>query len=192
MIELAAAGKVRHLGMSEANVNSLERAAVLHPISALQTEWSLWSRDIESEILAAARRLGIGVVAYGPLGQGFLTGQVRSPDDFAADDIRRNNPRFQGENFQRNLDLVDEVRRLAAARGATTAQVALAWVLAQGDDVVAIPGTKRVARVEENAAAAEIVLSRDELDRLAALYPPGLWAGEPRTFGAGATSPPPP
>jgi len=191
MAELVAAGKVRHVGLSEANVDSLERASAIHPISALQSEWSLWSRNIEAEILPAARRLGIGVVAYGPLGQGFLTGQVSSPEDFAADDSRRNNPRFQGENFQRNLQLVEEVRRLATEKDATAGQVALAWLLAQGDDVVAIPGTKHPARVEENAGAADVLLSPADLERLEAISPRGRWAGEPQTFAAGHTSPHP-
>ncbi len=189
MAELVTAGKVRHLGLSEANVDSLRRAAATHSISALQTEWSLWSRDIEAEILPAARALGIGIVAYGPLGQGFLTGQVRSPEDFAPDDFRHNNPRFQGENFERNLELVDEVGRLAAEKNATTGQVALAWLLAQGDDVVPIPGTKHPARVEQNAAAADVHLTTEDLERLDVMSPRGRWAGEPRTFGAGATSP---
>ncbi len=191
MAELVAAGKIRHLGLSEANVDSLQRAAAVHPISALQSEWSLWSRETEAEILPAARRLGIGLVAYAPLGQGFLTGQVRSAEDFAADDFRANNPRFQGENFQRNLELVEEVRRLAAEKDLTAAQVALGWLLAQGDDVAAIPGTKHPARVEENAGAADVVLRPADLERLEAISPPGRWAGQPRTFGAGHTSPRP-
>ena len=191
MAELVAEGKVRHLGVSEANVDSLERAAATHPISALQTEWSLWQRDIEQEILPTARRLGIGLVPYGPLGQGFLTGQVRSPEDFARDDFRRSNPRFQGENLQRNLELVEEVGRLAAEKDATAGQVALAWLLAQGEDVVPIPGTKHPARIEENAAAADLVLAPDDLERLGALSPRGAWAGERRTFSPEATSPTP-
>ncbi len=157
----------------------------------MQSEWSLWQREIEREVLPEARRLGIGIVPYGPLGQGFLTGQVRSPEDFAEDfaedDFRRSNPRSQGENLTRNLSLVDEVRRLAAEKDATVGQIALAWLLAQGEDVVPIPGTKHPARVQENAAAAELVLTSD-LERLEALSPPGAWAGEPATFGAGATS----
>jgi len=189
MAELVADGKVSHLGLSEANVDSLQRAVATHPISALQTEWSLWSREIEAEILPAARRLGIGIVAYGPLGQGFLTGQVRSVEDFAVDDFRRSNPRFQGESLQRNLQLVEEVGRLAAEKDATSGQVALAWLLAQGDDVVPIPGTKHPARVEENAAAAGLGLSSEDIERLESISPPGSWAGNPRTFGAGATSP---
>ncbi len=189
MAELVAAGKVGHLGVSEANVDSLQRAAATHPISALQTEWSLWSREIEAEILPVARRLRIGVVAYGPLGQGFLTGQVRSVEDFAPDDFRRNNSSFQGENFQRNLQLVEEVGRLAAEKDATAGQVALAWLLAQGDDVVPIPGTKHPARIEENAGAVELQLSSADLERLERISPRGSWAGKPRTFGAGVTSP---
>jgi len=188
MAELVAEGKVRHLGVSEANVDSLERAAATHPISALQTEWSLWQRDIEDQILPVARRLAIGLVPYGPLGQGFLTGEIRSADDFSADDFRRNNPRFQGENFKRNLELVDEVRRLAADKGATAGQVALASLLAQGDDVVPIPGTKHSARVEENAAAADLVLTPADLERLDEISPHGGWAGERRTFAPEATS----
>jgi aryl-alcohol dehydrogenase-like predicted oxidoreductase len=191
MAELVAEGKIRHIGLSEASVDSLERAMAVHPVSALQSEWSLWSRDIEAEALPAARRLGIGIVAYGPLGQGFLTGQVRSPEDFTPDDFRRSNPRFQGENFQRNLDLVREVRDLAGEKGVTPGQLALAWLLAQGEDIVAIPGTKRPARVEENAAAADLALSAADLDRLESISPPGRWAGQPSTFGAAATSPRP-
>lgn len=191
MAELVAAGKVRHLGLSEANVDSLERAAAIHPISALQSEWSLWSREIEAAVLPAARRLGIGVVAYGPLGQGFLTGQVGSAEDFASDDFRRSNPRFQGKNFQRNLELVEAVRRLAAEKDATAGQVALAWLLAQAGDVVAIPGTKHPARVEENARAVDVALEPSDLERLEAISPRGRWAGTPETFGAGHTSPPP-
>jgi len=191
MAELVAEGKIRHIGLSEASVDSLERAMAVHPVSALQSEWSLWSRDIEAEALPAARRLGIGIVAYGPLGQGFLTGQVRSPEDFTPDDFRRSNPRFQGENFQRNLDLVREVRDLAGEKGVTPGQLALAWLLAQGEDIVAIPGTKRPARVEENAAAADLALSAADLDRLESISPPGGWAGQPSTFGAAATSPRP-
>jgi aryl-alcohol dehydrogenase-like predicted oxidoreductase len=177
MAELVQAGKVRYLGLSEASVNSLERAAATHPISALQSEWSLWSRDLEDEVLPAARRLGIGIVPYAPLGRGFLTGTITSPDDFAPDDFRRTNPRFQGENFQRNLDLVAEVRRLADEKHVTAGQLALAWLLAQGEDVVPIPGTKRRANLEQNAAACFIKLTPDDLRRLEAVAPKDSWSG---------------
>jgi aryl-alcohol dehydrogenase-like predicted oxidoreductase len=166
MAELVADGKVRHLGLSEASAGSLERAAAVHPITALQSEWSLWTRDIEADVLPAARRLGIGIVPFSPLGRGFLTGAITSPDDFDADDFRRGNPRFQGENFARNLELVDAVGRLAADKGCTPSQLALAWVLAQGDDVVPIPGTKRRAYLEENVGAVDVELSADDLARL--------------------------
>jgi aryl-alcohol dehydrogenase-like predicted oxidoreductase len=172
MAELVEAGKVRHLGLSEASVRSLERAAAVHPITALQSEWSLWTRDLEDEVVAAARRLGIGIVPYSPLGRGFLTGAITSPDDFDADDFRRNSPRFQGENFTRNLDLVEEVRRLATEKGCTPGQLALAWVLARGDDVVPIPGTKRRPYLEDNAGAVDVELSADDLARLDALGEP--------------------
>ncbi|HEY6541374.1 MAG TPA: aldo/keto reductase [Ktedonobacteraceae bacterium] len=177
MAELVQAGKVRYLGLSEASVDSLERAAATHPITALQSEWSLWSRDLEDEVLPVARRLGIGIVPYSPLGRGFLTGAITSPDDFAPDDFRRNNPRFQGENFHRNLDLVEEVRRLADEKHITAGQLALAWLLAQGEDVVPIPGTKRRANVEQNAGACAINLSPDDLQRLEAVAPRGAWSG---------------
>src|SRR5580693_7289941 len=150
MAELVAAGKVRYLGLSEASSASLERASAVHPIAALQSEWSLWTRDLESDVLATARRLGIGIVPFSPLGRGFLTGAITSPEDFGEDDFRRNNPRFQGENFETNLRLVDEVREMAAGKGCTPGQLALAWVMAQGDDVVPIPGTKRRSYLEEN------------------------------------------
>jgi aryl-alcohol dehydrogenase-like predicted oxidoreductase len=177
MAELVQAGKVRYLGLSEASVDSLERAAATHPITALQSEWSLWSRDLEDEVLPVARRLGIGIVPYSPLGRGFLTGAITSPDDFASDDFRRNNPRFQGENFRRNLDLVAEVRRLAEEKHITPGQLALAWLLAQGEDVVPIPGTKRRAKLEENAGAYAVKLSQDDLRRLEAIVPRGAWSG---------------
>jgi aryl-alcohol dehydrogenase-like predicted oxidoreductase len=178
MAELVAAGKVRHLGLSEAGVDTLRRAAAVHPITALQTEWSLWSRDIEDEILGVARQLGIGIVAYSPLGRGFLTGRIKSPDDFPADDFRRANPRFAGENFTRNLELVEQVRELAAAKGVEAGQLALAWLLAQGDDVVPIPGTKRRAYLEENVEAAGIELSAEELARIEQAAPAGRAAGD--------------
>lgn len=177
MAELVQVGKVRYLGLSEASVNSLERAAATHPITALQSEWSLWSRDLEDEVLPVARRLGIGIVPYSPLGRGFLTGAITRPDDFASDDFRRNNPRFQGENFQRNLDLVAEVRRLADEKHITAAQLALAWLLAQGEDVVPIPGTKRRANLEQNAEACAVSLSPDDLQRLETVAPRGAWSG---------------
>jgi aryl-alcohol dehydrogenase-like predicted oxidoreductase len=178
MAELVQAGKVRHLGLSEASSRSLERAAAVHPITAVQSEWSLWTRDLESGVLATARRLGIGVVPFSPLGRGFLTGAITSPDDFGPDDFRRGNPRFQGANFDRNLRLVDEVRALAAEKGCTAGQLALAWVLAQGEDVVPIPGTKRRASLEENAGAAAVELSEDDLRRLGEIAPPGAAAGD--------------
>jgi aryl-alcohol dehydrogenase-like predicted oxidoreductase len=177
MSELVQAGKVRFLGLSEASVDSLERAAATHPISALQSEWSLWTRDLEDEVLPAARRLGIGIVPYAPLGRGFLTGEITSPDDFTADDFRRGNPRFQGANFQRNLELVSAVREMAEARQVTAGQLALAWLLAQGDDVIPIPGTKRRIYLEENVAACAVTLSDEDLARLDAISPQGAWAG---------------
>ncbi len=177
MAELVQAGKVRYLGLSEASVDSLERAAATHPITALQSEWSLWSRDLEDAVLPVARRLGIGIVPYSPLGRGFLTGEITSPNDFAADDFRRSNPRFQGENFQRNLDLVAEVRRLADEKHVTAGQLALAWLLAQGDDVVPIPGTKRRVYLEQNAGACAVTLSVDDLQQLEAIAPKGAWSG---------------
>jgi aryl-alcohol dehydrogenase-like predicted oxidoreductase len=177
MAELVAAGKVRHLGLSEASAATLRRAVAVHPISALQSEWSLWTRDIEDEVLPVARELGIGIVPFSPLGRGFLTGAITSPDDFGPDDFRRGNPRFQGENFARNLELVDEVRRLAADKGCTAGQLALAWVMAQGEDVVPIPGTKRRSYLEENVGACRIELTPEDLQRLAGIAPPGAAAG---------------
>ncbi len=177
MAELVQAGKVRYLGLSEASVDSLERAAAIHPITALQSEWSLWSRDLEDAVLPVARRLGIGIVPYSPLGRGFLTGAITSPDDFAPDDFRRTSPRFQGEHFRRNLDLVAEVRRLADEKHITAGQLALAWLLAQGEDVVPIPGTKRRTNLEQNAGACAVSLSPDDLQRLEAVAPKGAWSG---------------
>ncbi len=177
MAELVQAGKVRYLGLSEASIDSLERAAATHPITALQSEWSLWSRDLEDAVLPVARRFGIGIVPYSPLGRGFLTGEITSPGDFAPGDFRRSNPRFQGENFQRNLDLVAEVRRLAGEKHVTAGQLALAWLLAQGDDVVPIPGTKRRVYLEQNARACEVTLSVDDLQQLEAIAPKGAWLG---------------
>ena len=173
MAELVAAGKVRYLGLSEASADTIRRAAAVHPIAALQSEWSLFSRDIEGPILDACRELGIGIVPYSPLGRGLLTGAVSSLDQLADDDFRRTQPRFQGENLDRNLQLVDVIRSIAADKGATPGQVALAWVQAQGDDVVPIPGTKRRTYLEENVAALDVVLTADERDRLEALSPTG-------------------
>ena len=170
--ELVAEGKVRYLGLSEAWLSTIRRAHAVHPITALQSEYSLWTRDQEPEVLPLLRGLGIGLVAYSPLGRGFLTGAIRSFDDLEADDSRRTNPRFTGENFQRNLDLADEVGVLAREVGAAPAQVALAWLLAQGDDIVPIPGTKKVARLEENVGADTVELNPQQLRRLTDLTPP--------------------
>jgi aryl-alcohol dehydrogenase-like predicted oxidoreductase len=178
MSELVRTGKVRHLGLSEASSATIRRAAKVHPIAALQTEYSLWSRDPEAEILPTVRELGIGFVAYSPLGRGFLTGQFKSPDDLPADDVRRNHPRFQGENFQRNLDLVGKVEQLAAAKGCTPSQLALAWVLAQGKDIVPIPGTKRAKYLDDNLAALQVRLTPEELAQIGALLPPGSASGD--------------
>lgn len=177
MAELVKAGKVRWLGLSEASASTLERACKVHPIAALQSEWSLWTRDPEDAVIAACRRLGVGFVAYSPLGRGFLTGALRSPDDFAADDYRRHSPRFQGENFGTNLALVERVRALATARGCTPAQLALAWVLSRGPDVVPIPGTKRRALLEENVGALRVALSPADLAELEAVFPKDAAAG---------------
>ena len=177
MAELVTAGKVRFLGLSEASAASVRRAAAVHPITALQTEWSLWSRDPEDELLPTVRELGIGIVPFSPLGRGFLTGAIRSPEDFGEDDFRRGHPRFTGEAFEANLRLVDAVRELATEKGVTPGQLALAWVLAQGADVVPIPGTKRRSYLEENAGAAAVQLSSDELARLDAIAPPGVAVG---------------
>jgi aryl-alcohol dehydrogenase-like predicted oxidoreductase len=191
MAELVQAGKVRFLGLSEASVDSLERAVAVHPITALQSEWSLWTRDLEDEVLTTARRLGVGLVPYSPLGRGFLTGTVKRPQDFAEDDFRRGNPRFEGESFERNLALVAEVERIAIAKGVTSGQLALAWVLSQGQDVVPIPGTKRQRYLEENAAACSVELSSAELEQLDAIAPQGAFAGTryPDTSYAYGTSP---
>jgi aryl-alcohol dehydrogenase-like predicted oxidoreductase len=177
MAELVEQGKVRHLGLSEASAASLRRAVAVHPIAALQSEWSLWTRDLEGEVLGVAREHGIGIVPFSPLGRGFLTGAITSPADFGEDDFRRNQPRFQGEAFAANLRLVDAVRQMAAEKGATAGQLALAWVLAQGDDVVPIPGTKRRSYLEENAGAAAVELSPEDLARLEAIAPPGAAEG---------------
>ena len=177
MAELVSAGKVRYLGLSEAGAQTIRRAHAIHPIAALQTEYSLWSRDVEGEILSTVRELGIGFVPYSPLGRGFLTGQIKRIDDLEADDYRRNSPRFQGENFQKNLDLVREIEEMAQAKQCTAAQLALAWVLAQGEDVVPIPGTKRPKLLEENVGALDIKLTQADLDRLDQILPPGAAAG---------------
>ena len=171
MAELVTAGKVRHLGLSEASPETLRRASAVHPIAALQTEYSLWTRDPEAELLPLLRELGIGFVPYSPLGHGFLTGTIRSPEDLSDDDWRNTNPRFTPGNFEQNLRIVDEVKAVASDLEATPAQVALAWLLAQGDDIAPIPGTKRVARVEENTAADAIELTADQLERLDRLQP---------------------
>ena len=171
LAELVEAGKVRHLGISEASAESIRRAHAVHPVTALQSEWSLWSRDIEDEIVPTARELGIGLVPYSPLGRGFLSGQIRSIDDLAPDDFRRHSPRFAGENFERNLELVERVQQLAKDKDCTPGQLALAWLLHQGEDIAPIPGTKRVSRVEENVAADDVQLSPEQLGRLAAITP---------------------
>jgi aryl-alcohol dehydrogenase-like predicted oxidoreductase len=177
MAELVRDGKVRHIGLSEAGPETLRRAHAVHAITALQTEYSLWSREPEAELLRLVRELGIGFVPYSPLGRGFLTGQIRSIDDFDADDWRRNSPRFQGENFDKNLQLVGEIGRLAAEKGCTPAQLALAWVLAQGDDLVPIPGTKRRSYLDENVAALEVTLTVEDLARIDQIVPRGVAAG---------------
>jgi aryl-alcohol dehydrogenase-like predicted oxidoreductase len=177
MAELVQEGKVRHLGLSEASAASIRRAVAVHPIAALQSEWSLWTRDLEEEVLAVARELGVGIVPFSPLGRGFLTGAITTPDDFAEDDFRRTQPRFQGEAFAANLRLVSAVRAMAADKGVAPGQLALAWVLAQGRDVVPIPGTKRRTYLEENVRAAAIELSPEDLARLEAIAPPGVAAG---------------
>jgi aryl-alcohol dehydrogenase-like predicted oxidoreductase len=178
MAELVEAGKVRYLGLSEASPETIQRAHAVHPISALQSEYSLWTRDPEDGPLRTCRELGIGFVAYSPLGRGFLTGQIRAPDDFADDDFRARLPRFQGENFQRNLDLVARVEEIAREKGRTTGQVALAWVLSRGGDIVPIPGTKRRRYLEENAEAVDVELSGEELERLEQAFPQGAAAGD--------------
>ncbi len=178
MAELVAEGKVRHLGLSEASPETLRRAHAVHPISALQTEYSLWTRDPEDRLLPTVRELGIGFVAYSPLGRGFLSGRYKRPEDLDENDFRRNHPRFQGENFKRNLDLVARVEVLASERSVTAGQLALAWVLHQGADVVPIPGTKRRAYLEENIGAAEVRLSEQDLARIDEAAPVGAAAGD--------------
>ncbi|HEX4717076.1 MAG TPA: aldo/keto reductase [Thermoleophilaceae bacterium] len=178
MKELVDAGKVRYLGLSEASPETIQRAHAVHPISALQTEYSLWSRDPEDRILPTIRGLGVGFVAYSPLGRGFLSGRFQSPDEFGEDDFRAHHPRFQGENFQKNLELVERVKQIADEKGVTAGQLALAWVMAQGDDIVPIPGTTKVKNLEENAAAAEIDLTEDDLQRLDEVAPRDVAAGD--------------
>jgi aryl-alcohol dehydrogenase-like predicted oxidoreductase len=178
MADLVKEGKVRYLGLSEAAVATIRRAHKVHPVSAVQTEYSLWTRDPEEGLLDALRLLDIGFVAYSPLGRGFLTGQIKRIDDLAADDFRRQNPRFQGENFNKNLELVARVEEIAKEHKCTPAQLALAWVLAQGDDIVPIPGTRHPERVEENVAALDVVLSESDLRRIDAAAPKGIAAGE--------------
>jgi aryl-alcohol dehydrogenase-like predicted oxidoreductase len=178
MAELVRAGKVRHLGLSEAGTETIRRAHAVHPIAALQSEYSLWTRDPEDGVLATCRDLGIAFVAYSPLGRGFLTGQIRRVEDFAADDYRRFSPRFQGENFQRNLDLVARVEELGREKSCSAAQLALAWVLAQGADVIPIPGTKRRRYLDENLGALDVELTPSDLARIASAMPQGAAAGE--------------
>ena len=177
MARLVREGKVRYLGLSEASPETLRRACAVHPIAALQTEYSLWSRDPEDEVFATCRDLGVGFVAYSPLGRGFLTGQIKRFEDLAADDYRRETPRFQGDNFQKNLALVRRIEEMAEEKGCTAAQLALAWVLAQGEDIVPIPGTKRRKYLEENLAALEVTLTQEELRRIDEMAPHGLAAG---------------
>ncbi len=171
MSELVKEGKVRFLGMSEASPGTIRRANKVHQVTALQTEYSLWTRDPEAEILSTVRELGIGFVAYSPLGRGFLTGRFQSPDDFSENDFRKYSPRFQGENFQKNLQLVDKVKELAKSKGVTPAQLALAWVLTQGEDIVPIPGTTKIKHIEENIKAADIKLTDDELKQIEDIFP---------------------
>jgi aryl-alcohol dehydrogenase-like predicted oxidoreductase len=178
MARLKDEGKIRFLGLSEAAPRTIRAAYATSPITAVQTELSLWSRDAEAEVLPTVRELGIGYVAYSPLGRGFLTGQFKSEDDFPEGDFRKNHPRFQGENFQKNLDLVSEVGKMAEEKGCTTAQLALAWVLAQGEDIVPIPGTKHVKYLDQNIGALDVELSDEDLKRLDAILPPGAAAGE--------------
>ena len=177
MADLVRAGKVRYLGLSEASPRTLERACAVHPITALQSEYSLWTRDPEEGALAACRRLGVGFVPFSPLGRGFLSGALRSPDDFEPDDWRRGLPRFSAENFRRNLELVDQVKAIARDKAVSASQLALAWVLAQGEEIVPIPGTRRIANLEENLGALEIKLSAEDRQRLEAVFPHGGAAG---------------
>ena len=178
MADLVRAGKVRHLGLSEVSPETLDRACKVHPIAALQSEYSLWTRGPEDGVLAACARLGVGFVPYSPLGRGFLTGDIKSPDDFEAGDWRRSVPRFQGENFAKNLALVDKIKALAAAKDVAPSQLALAWVMAQGETIVPIPGTRHRKYLEENAGAVDVVLSRDDLVQIDAAFPPQAAAGD--------------
>ena len=178
MAELVNAGKVRHLALSEAGPETIRRAHAVHPITALQSEWSLWTRDPEGGVLDTVRELGIGFVAYSPLGRGFLAGRFSSPDELTEGDFRKNHPRMQGDNFEQNRALAEHVRELAEAKGCTPAQLALAWVLSRGDDVVPIPGTKRRTYLEQNAGAADLTFSDDELQRIDGAFPPGAAAGQ--------------
>ena len=178
MAELVKEGKVRYIGLSEASAATLRKAHSVHPVSALQTEYSLWSRDVEDEILPVCRELGVGFVPYSPLGRGFLTGAFKKFEDLAPDDYRRNSPRFQGDNFQKNLDLVKKIEEMATQKGCTASQLALAWLLAQGDDIVPIPGTKKRKYLEENVGALDIRFSKKELDQIEAIAPKGVAAGE--------------
>ncbi|MDA8391726.1 MAG: aldo/keto reductase [Actinomycetota bacterium] len=178
MAELVAEGKVRYLGLSEASASTMRRASAVHPIAALQSEWSLWSRDIEGEVLSTARELGIGIVPFSPLGRGFLTGAIASRSQFGSDDYRTGSPRFQGDNFDHNMALVDRVRGMAESKGCTPGQLALAWVMAQGSDVVPIPGTKRRSYLEQNVAAGSVELTAGELAQLSELVPPGVAKGD--------------
>jgi aryl-alcohol dehydrogenase-like predicted oxidoreductase len=187
MAELVEAGKVRYLGMSEAAPATIRRANAVHQITALQTEYSLWSRDPEDEILPTCRELGIGFVPYSPLGRGFLTGRFRKFEDLPADDYRRNQPRFQGANFQKNLDLVAHLEQVAKQKRCTPSQLALAWLLAQGDDLVPIPGTKRVQYLEENVGALDVQLSAEDLRRIDEIAPQGVAAGSRYSEGGMAT-----
>jgi aryl-alcohol dehydrogenase-like predicted oxidoreductase len=187
MAELVKAGKVRYLGLSEAAAATIRRAHAVHPIAALQTEYSLWMRDVEDEILPACRELGIGFVPYSPLGRGFLTGRFRRFEDLPEDDFRRRQPRFQGENFQKNLDLVHHVERVASRKGCTPSQLVLAWLLHQGDDIVPIPGTKRVEFLEDNVGALGVTLTQADLERIDAVFPRGVAAGERYLEGGMAT-----
>jgi aryl-alcohol dehydrogenase-like predicted oxidoreductase len=189
MADLVAEGKVRYIGLSAVSADTLSRAVAIHPITALESEWSLWTRDIEKDILPRARTLGVGIVPYAPLGRGFLTGHLRSPDDLAPDDYRRTSPRFQGDNFARNLELVDNVRTLAREKNCTTTQVALAWLHAQGDDVAPIPGANRPAHVSENVIGLNIELSADDLATIDSIFPTGAAAGAPYADMSGVIDP---
>jgi aryl-alcohol dehydrogenase-like predicted oxidoreductase len=178
MAELVKAGKVRYLGLSEASVKTIRRAHAIHPIAAVQSEYSLWSRDLENEVIPTLRELGIGLVAYSPLGRGFLSGELKTPDDLPPNDFRRLSPRFQGENFKRNLEVVERLNRIAAEKGVRPSQLALAWVLAQGQDIVSIPGAKRRKYLDENMAAVRVQLSSSDLSRIEEVAPKGFAAGD--------------